>query len=61
MPIDDHQYIHPYKIKENINKRLTSGINVETCVNILEAIKLVVKKFSRRILICGSLILAGQV
>lgn len=62
VPIDDHQYIHPYKIKENINKRLTSGINVETCVNIFEAIKLIVKNFSSgRILICGSLYLAGQV
>mgnify|MGYP001296598227 CR=1 FL=1 len=37
-------------------------MNVETCVNILEAMKLIVKKFSSgRILICGSLYLAGQV
>ena len=37
-------------------------MNIETCVNILEAMKLIVKKFSSgRILICGSLYLAGQV
>jgi dihydrofolate synthase/folylpolyglutamate synthase len=62
LPIDDHQYIHPYKIMENINKNLSCNMNVETCVNILEAMKLIVKKFSSgRILICGSLYLAGQV
>ena len=62
LPIDDHQYIHPYKIKENIKKNLASNMDVETCVNILEAMKLIVKKFSSgRILICGSLYLAGQV
>ena len=62
LPIDDHQYILPYKIKENIKKNLASDMNIETCVNILEAMKLIVKKFSSgRILICGSLYLAGQV
>ena len=49
-------------ILTKLKKNLASNMDVETCVNILEAMKLIVKKFSSgRILICGSLYLAGQV
>ena len=62
LPIDDHQYIHPYKIKENLNKSLKDFKEIETCVNINEALRLVLNRFKKgKILICGSLYLAGQV
>ena len=62
LPIDDHQYIHPYKIKESLNKSLKGFKEIETCVNINEALRLILTKFKKgKILICGSLYLAGQV
>ena len=62
LPIDDHQYIHPYKIKESLNKSLKDFKEIETCVNINEALRLILTKFKKgKILICGSLYLAGQV
>ncbi len=62
LPIDDHQYIHPYKIKESLNKNLTGLKEIEICVNINEALRIVLNKFRKgKILICGSLYLAGQV
>ena len=62
LPIDDHQYIHPYKIKESLNKSLKGFKEIETCVNINEALRLILTKFKNgKILICGSLYLAGQV
>ena len=62
LPIDDHQYIHPYKIKESLNKSLKDFKEIETCVNINEALKLIYARFKKgKVLICGSLYLAGQV
>ena len=62
LPIDDHQYIHPYKIKESLNKNLKGLKEIEICVNINEALRIVLNKFRKgKILICGSLYLAGQV
>ena len=62
LPIDDHQYIHPYKIKESLNKSLKDFKEIETCVNINEALKLIYTRFKKgKVLICGSLYLAGQV
>ncbi|MBS91903.1 MAG: bifunctional folylpolyglutamate synthase/dihydrofolate synthase [Rickettsiales bacterium] len=61
LPIDDHQYIKPYEIKKNISKIFKKKIEVDCCLNINEAIELIKKKIERgRILICGSLYLAGQ-
>ena len=62
LPIDDHQYIHPYRIKESLNKSLKNFKEIETCVNINEALKLIYTRFKKgKVLICGSLYLAGQV
>ena len=62
LPIDDHQYIHPYEIKENINKSSINNIEIETCLNIYDALNLILERFSKgKVLICGSLYLAGQI
>ncbi len=62
LPIDNHQYIHPYKIKESLNKSLAGFKEIETCVNINEALKLISNRFIKgKVLICGSLYLAGEV
>ena len=62
LPIDDHQYIHPYRIKQSLNKSLKNFKEIETCVNINEALKLIYTRFKKgKVLICGSLYLAGQV
>ena len=62
LPINDHQYIQPYEIKENVKKKLKKEIKTECCLNINDALSFVSKNFSSgKILICGSLYLAGQV
>ena len=62
LPIDDHQYIHPYEIKENINKSNINNIEIETCLNINDALVLILERFSKgKVLVCGSLYLAGQI
>ena len=61
LPINDHQYIQPYEIKQNVEKKLKKNICIECCLNIREAMKLVSKKYtSGKILICGSLILLDK-
>jgi len=61
LPIDDHQYIQPYEIKNNISKIYKKKIDVDCCLNINEAIEIIKKKVDRgKVLICGSLYLAGQ-
>ncbi len=61
LPIDDHQYIQPYEIKNNISKFFKKKIDVYCCLNVDEAIELIKKKvFRGKVLICGSLYLAGQ-
>ena len=47
LPIDDHQYIHPYRIKESLNKSLKNFKEIETCVNINEALKLIYTRFKK--------------
>ncbi|MAI28647.1 MAG: bifunctional folylpolyglutamate synthase/dihydrofolate synthase [Rickettsiales bacterium] len=62
LPIDDHQYIQPYVIKESLNKSLKGFSAIETCVNLDEALRLILSRFKKgKILVCGSLYLAGQV
>ena len=62
LPIDDHQYIQPYEIKEKVKKKLKKKISIECCLNINDALNLVSKKYiSGKVLISGSLYLAGQV
>ena len=49
-------------IKESLNKNLNGFKKTETCVNINEALRLILNRFKKgKVLICGSLYLAGQV
>ena len=62
LPIENHQYIQPYEIKESIRTKFDNRIKVECRLNINEAIDLILERYSSgRILICGSLYLAGQI
>ena len=62
LPIDNHQYIQPYEIKESVKKKIKKKINIECCLNINDALSLISANYSSgKILICGSLYLAGQV
>ena len=46
LPIDDHQYIHLYRIKQSLNKSLKNFKEIETCVNI-NALKLIYTRFKK--------------
>ena len=62
LPIDDHQYLMPYQIKNDVLKKFQPMFDISCCLNIDEAIKHVKQKFTHgKILICGSLYLAGEV
>ena len=62
LPIDDHQYIQPYEIKKKLIEKLSYNIQIETCLNIQEALSFISKKITKgKILICGSLYLVGQI
>jgi len=62
LPIENHQYIQPYEIKESIKTRFDRKIRVECSLDIKEAIDLILQRHSSgKILICGSLYLAGQI
>ena len=62
LPIENHQYIKPYEIRESIRAKFDDKIKVECSLNIDEAIDLILDKhLSGKILICGSLYLAGQI
>ncbi len=62
LPIDNHQYIHPYKIKENLNFKFKNTVEILTCLDVKEALRLILRKFPNgKVLICGSLYLAGQI
>ena len=41
LPIDDHQYIQPYEIKEKVKN--LKKISIECCLNINDALNLVSK------------------
>ena len=62
LPIDDHQYIQPYEIKKKLIEKVSYNIQIETCLNIQEALGFISKKIAKgKILICGSLYLVGQI
>jgi dihydrofolate synthase/folylpolyglutamate synthase len=62
LPIENHQYIQPYEIKQSIRTKFDHRIKVECRLNINEAIDLILERYSSgKILICGSLYLAGQI
>ena len=62
LPINDHQCLMPYEIKNLVVERFNPNFDIECCLNIEEAIVITKKKFSGgKILVCGSLYLSGEV
>ena len=62
LPINDHQCLMPYEIKNLVIKKFNPDFDIECCLNIEEAIVVTEKKFSGgKILVCGSLYLSGEI
>ena len=62
LPINDHQCVMPYEIKNLVVDNFNPNFDIECCLNIEEAIVFTKKKFSKgKILICGSLYLSGEI
>ncbi len=62
LPIPDHHYIKPYEIKKIIEKEIGSTISIECSLDIKEVLKTIKKTYSSgKLVICGSLYLAGEV
>ena len=62
LPINDHHYIQPYEIKNDILLKLKAKIDIICKLDVEEALVVTKKKFcSGKILVCGSLYLAGEV
>ena len=62
LPINDHQCLMPYEIKNLVVKKFNPDFDIECCLNIEEAIVVTEKKFSGgKILVCGSLYLSGEI
>ena len=62
MPIANQNYIQPYEIKNKVHAKLNPNIEIECSLDINEALKLIKRKYSYgKIIICGSLYLAGQI
>ena len=62
LPIHDHSYIQPYKIKQDVLKKLNKDTRIQCCLDIEEALEYI--KFGYRegkVLICGSLYLVGEI
>ena len=62
LPIANHQYIQPYEIKRNIKSAFKLPFEIECCLDIIEALKIIKKnRTNGKIIICGSLYLAGEI
>lgn len=62
LPINDHQCVMPYEIKNLVVEKFNPDFDIECCLNIEEAIMVAKrKKTGGGILICGSLYLAGEI
>ena len=62
LPIPDHQYIRPYEIKNNKKKDISSQISIECSLDIKEDLKIIKENYPNgKLVICGSLYLAGEV
>ena len=62
LPINDHQCIMPYEIKNLVINNFKPDFDIECCLNIEEAVNFTKKKISDgKILICGSLYLSGEI
>ena len=54
LPINDHQCVMPYEIKNLVIKKFNPDFDIECCLNIEEAIVVTEKRFSQgKILVCG--------
>ena len=52
----------PYEIKNLVIEKFNPNFEISCCLNIEEALKITTQKFSGgKILICGSLYLAGEI
>ena len=62
LPINEHQYVMPYQIKSDVLEKFKPDFNINCCISIDEAIKVTKCEIPNgKILICGSLYLAGEV
>ena len=62
LPINNHQYIHPNKIKNILNKSPEEKLKIQCCTGIFEALNEIKRNYnSGKVMICGSLYLAGEV
>ncbi len=62
LPITDHQYIQPYEIKRNIQSTHKLPFEIECCLDVIEALKIIKRSYTNgKIMICGSLYLAGEI
>ena len=62
LPIPDHQFIRPYEIKKIIEQDIGSTIEIECSLDIKEVLKKIKETYSSgKLVICGSLYLAGEV
>ncbi len=62
LPIPDHQFIRPYEIKKIIEQDIGSTIDIECSLDIKEVLKKIKETYSSgKLVICGSLYLAGEV
>ena len=62
LPIHDHQFIPPYEIKNKIISQLNKNLDVFCALEIKEALTIIKNKNqSGKVLICGSLYLAGDI
>ena len=62
LPIANQNYIQPYEIKNKIRSRLKSKIEIHCSLDINEALRTIKKRYSSgKIVVCGSLYLAGQI
>ncbi len=62
LPIANQNYIQPYEIKNKVQVKLKSKIEIQCSLDIYEALKIIKRKYScGKIIICGSLYLAGQI
>ena len=62
LPITDHQYIQPYEIMERLKKEIKTNIKIHCSLDVKEALRSITENYSSgKIIICGSLYLAGEV
>ena len=62
LPIKDHQYIHPNQIKNKLYEKFNNLFKVNCSTDLIEALENIKKKYSGgKVIICGSLYLAGEV